>query len=38
LTRATNDDLRVTAHLPVLGKTWHSATFEGSILQVRTNR
>jgi sugar lactone lactonase YvrE len=38
LTRATNYDLRVTAHLPVLGKTWHNATFEGSILQVRTNR
>jgi hypothetical protein len=38
LTRATTYDLRVTAHLPVPGKTWHNATFEGSILQVRTNR
>jgi hypothetical protein len=38
LTRATNYDLRVTAHLPVPGKTWHNHTFEGSILQVRTNR
>jgi YVTN family beta-propeller protein len=38
LTPATNYDLRVTAHLPVPGKTWHNTTFEGSILQVRTNR
>jgi titin len=38
LTRATTYDLRVTAHLPVPGKTWHNTTFEGSILQVRTNR
>ena len=37
LTRATNYDLRVTAHLPVLGKTWHNATAAGSILQVGTN-
>jgi titin len=37
LTRATTYDLRVTAHLPVPGKTWHNHTFEGSILQVRTN-
>jgi hypothetical protein len=38
LTRATDYDLRVTAYLPVPGKTWHNATQEGSILQVRTNR
>jgi hypothetical protein len=38
LTRSTEYDLRVTAHLPVPGKTWHYATFEGSILQVRTKR
>jgi hypothetical protein len=38
LTRSTDYDLRVTAHLPVPGKTWHNTTFEGSILQVRTNR
>jgi hypothetical protein len=38
LTRSTEYDLRVTAHLPVPGKTWHNTTFEGSILQVRTNR
>jgi hypothetical protein len=37
LTRATDYDLRVTAHLPVPGKTWHSTTQEGAILQVRTN-
>ena len=37
LTRATDYDLRVTAHLPVPGKTWHSKTQEGAILQVRTN-
>jgi hypothetical protein len=37
LTRATTYDLRVTAHLPVPGKTWHNHTFEGSLLQVRTN-
>ena len=36
LTRATNYDLRVTAHLPVVGKTWHNTTAEGSILQVST--
>jgi hypothetical protein len=36
LTRATDYDLRVTAHLPVPGKSWHNTTFEGSILQVRT--
>jgi DNA-binding beta-propeller fold protein YncE len=38
LTRSTDYDLRVTAHLPVPGKTWHNATAAGSILQVRTNR
>ena len=37
LTRATNYDLRVTAHLPVPGKTWHNTTAAGSILQVSTN-
>jgi hypothetical protein len=37
LTRATNYDLRVTAHLPVPGKTWHNTTAAGSIMQVRTN-
>jgi hypothetical protein len=37
LTRATNYDLRVTAHLPVPGKSWHNATAAGSILQVTTN-
>ncbi|MEI6497851.1 MAG: fibronectin type III domain-containing protein [Actinomycetota bacterium] len=37
LTRATNYDLRVTAHLPVPGKSWQNATAAGSILQVRTN-
>ena len=38
LTRATNYDLRVTAHLPVPGKSWHNTTAAGSILQVSTNR
>jgi len=38
LTRATTYDLRVTAHLSVPGKTWHHSSFEGSILEVRTNR
>jgi YVTN family beta-propeller protein len=38
LTRDTNYDLRVTAHLPVPGKTWHNTTAAGSILQVTTNR
>jgi titin len=37
LTRATNYDLRVTAHLPVPGKSWHNTTVAGSILQVTTN-
>jgi hypothetical protein len=37
LTRATDYDLRVTAHLPVPGKTWHATTQEGAIQQVRTN-
>ena len=37
LTRATTYDLRVTAHLPVSGKTWHNATAAGPILQVSTN-
>jgi titin len=37
LTRATTYDLRVTAHLPVPGKTWHNTTAAGSILQVSTN-
>ena len=37
LTRATNYDLRITAYLPVAGKTWHIATAEGSNLPVRTN-
>jgi YVTN family beta-propeller protein len=36
LTRATEYDLRVTAHLPVPGKAWHHTSFEGSILEVRT--
>jgi hypothetical protein len=36
LTRATDYDLRVTAHLPVPGKSWHKTTQAGSILQVRT--
>ena len=38
LSRGTIYDLRVTAHLPAVGKTWHHHTFEGSILQVGTNR
>jgi YVTN family beta-propeller protein len=37
LTRGTNYDLRVTAHLPVPGKSWHNTTAAGSILQVSTN-
>jgi YVTN family beta-propeller protein len=37
LTRATEYDLRVTAHLSVPGKTWHNTTAAGSILQVSTN-
>jgi alpha-tubulin suppressor-like RCC1 family protein len=37
LTRATNYDLRVTAHLPVPGKAWHNTTAAGSILPVTTN-
>jgi titin len=37
LTRATTYDLRVTAHLPVPGKSWHNTTAAGSILQVSTN-
>jgi hypothetical protein len=37
LTRATEYDLRVTAHLPALGKSWHHATAAGSIRQVTTN-
>lgn len=37
LTRGTDYDLRATAYLPVLGKTWHIATLEGSTLQARTN-
>jgi hypothetical protein len=38
LTRNTDYDLRATAHLPVSGQIWHRATFEGSTLQVSTNR
>jgi titin len=38
LTRATDYDLRTTAYLPVIGKSWHNATLEGTIRQVRTNR
>jgi titin len=38
LTRGTTYDLRVTAHLPGPGRSWHNFTFEGSILQVSTNR
>jgi hypothetical protein len=38
LTRATDYDLRAIAYLPVIGKTFHNATLEGSTLQVRTNR
>jgi hypothetical protein len=37
LTRSTDYDLRVTAHLPVLGKNWHNFTAAGSIWQVSTN-
>jgi titin len=38
LTRATDYDLRATAYLPVIGKTFHNATLEGTIREVRTNR
>ena len=37
LTRGTDYDLRATAHLPVVGRTWHNSTLEGATLQVRTN-
>ena len=37
LVRGTEYDLRATAHLPVPGKTWHNATFEGATMPVRTN-